>query len=55
MVRQQRPARRDATLPTILEFQWPSTAIVNAPIPRSARGMAWIISSMVAEAAILDL
>src|ERR1700749_3668829 len=37
----------DPTLPTILEFQWPSTAIVNAPIPRSARGMAWIISSMV--------
>ena len=47
MVRQQRLARRDATLPTILEFQWPSTAIVNAPIPRSARGIAWIISSMV--------
>ncbi|HEY2112474.1 MAG TPA: HlyD family type I secretion periplasmic adaptor subunit [Dongiaceae bacterium] len=47
MVRQQRLARRDTTLPTILEFQWPSMAIVNAPIPRSARGMAWIISSMV--------
>src|ERR1700731_3518434 len=38
----------DPTLPAILEFQWPSTAIVNAPIPRSARGMIWIIGSMVA-------
>lgn len=32
----------------ILEFQWPSAAIVNAPIPRSARGVVWIVSSMVA-------
>src|SRR5438552_15179241 len=38
----------DPTLPAILEFQWPSTAIVNAPIPRSARGIAWVITSMVA-------
>ncbi len=38
----------DPTLPAILEFQWPSTAIANAPIPRSARGIAWVISSMVA-------
>src|SRR5438477_10074566 len=37
----------DPTLPAILEFQWPSTAIVNAPIPRSARGMVWIVASMV--------
>jgi hemolysin D len=37
----------DPTLPAILEFQWPSTAIVNAPIPRSARGTVWIIASMV--------
>jgi hemolysin D len=37
----------DPTLPAILEFQWPSTAIVNAPIPRSARGIVWIIASMV--------
>jgi HlyD family secretion protein len=35
----------DPTLPVILEFQWPSTAIVNAPIPRSARGMTYVISS----------
>ena len=46
------PARRrsegdDPTLPAILEFQWPSTAIANAPIPRSARAIAWIITSMV--------
>jgi hemolysin D len=37
----------DPTLPAILEFQWPSTAIVNAPIPRSARGITWVITSMV--------
>ena len=38
----------DPTLPTILELQWPSTAIVNAPIPLAARGIVWIIASMVA-------
>jgi hemolysin D len=37
----------DPMLPTILEFQWPSTAVVNAPVPRSARGIVWIIASMV--------
>ena len=37
----------DATLPAILEFQWPSTAIVNAPIPRSARSIVWLVTSMV--------
>lgn len=37
----------DPTLPTILEFQWPSTAIVNAPVPLVARGVVWIITSMV--------
>ena len=39
--------RHDPTLPAILEFQWPSTAIVNAPTPRSARGVVWIVFSMV--------
>ncbi|MER9657868.1 HlyD family type I secretion periplasmic adaptor subunit [Mesorhizobium sp. M0152] len=48
-----RPARwhrmkaSDPTTPAILEFQWPSTAVVNAPIPRAARGIVWIISSLV--------
>jgi len=37
----------DPTLPAILEFQWPSTAIVNAPVPRSARSIVWMIASMV--------
>lgn len=41
------PEAKDPTLPAILEFQWPSTAIVNAPIPRSARGVVWMITSMV--------
>src|SRR5262249_48996013 len=44
----QRAGRKDPTLPAILEFQWPSTAIVNAPIPRSARGISWMITAMVA-------
>src|SRR5580704_13452643 len=43
----RRPDRADPTLPAILEFQWPSTAIANAAIPRSARGMVWVIGSMV--------
>jgi hemolysin D len=43
----RRAEPHDPTLPAILEFQWPSTAVVNAPIPRSARGVIWIITSMV--------
>jgi hemolysin D len=43
----------DPTLPAILEFQWPSTAIVNAPIPRSARGIVWVIASMVIALVVL--
>jgi hemolysin D len=43
-----RSGSNDPTLPAILEFQWPSTAIVNAPVPRSARGIVWILASMVA-------
>jgi hemolysin D len=44
----RRSAQQDPTLPVILEFQWPSTAIVNAPVPRSARHIVWTITSMVA-------
>jgi hemolysin D len=43
----RRRAAPDPTLPAILEFQWPSTAIANAPIPRSARGVVWVITSLV--------
>ena len=44
-----RLAKRDEPiLPAVLEFQWPSTAIVNAPIPLSARGTTWIVATMVA-------
>jgi hemolysin D len=39
--------RRDPTLPVILEYQSPSTAIVNAPIPRVARGISWTVGTMV--------
>src|ERR1035441_5350108 len=42
-----RPVPDDPTLPAILEFQWPSTAIVNATVPRSARGIIWLVASMV--------
>ncbi|WP_181168074.1 HlyD family type I secretion periplasmic adaptor subunit [Mesorhizobium sp. B2-4-19] len=38
---------KDPTTPAILEFQWPSTAVANAPIPRAARGIVWIVSSLV--------
>ena len=49
----QRPVSRanrasDPTLPAILEFQSPSQAITAAPIPPTARGTIWIISSMFA-------
>jgi HlyD family secretion protein len=37
----------EPVLPAVLEFQWPSTAISNAPSPRSARGTIWVITSMV--------
>ena len=46
-VRGRRMRAKDPTTPAILEFQWPSTAVSNAPIPRAARGIVWIISSMV--------
>src|ERR1700720_4101962 len=39
--------RRSGPEDAILEFQWPSTAIINAPVPRSARGIIWMITSMV--------
>jgi hemolysin D len=54
-----RPARwrrmetSDPTTPAILEFQWPSTAVANAPIPQAARGIVWIISSLVVALIVL--
>ncbi|MSO99597.1 MAG: HlyD family type I secretion periplasmic adaptor subunit [Acetobacteraceae bacterium] len=39
--------RRDLALPVILEYQSPSTAIVNTPMPRIARGIATTVSTMV--------
>ncbi|RUW44798.1 biotin/lipoyl-binding protein, partial [Mesorhizobium sp. M8A.F.Ca.ET.021.01.1.1] len=44
--RRQRTKTNDPTTPAILEFQWPSTAIANAPMPRTARGIIWVISSL---------
>lgn len=46
LIRHQ-PGADDPTLPAILEFQWPSAAIVNAPVPRSARAIVWMVASMV--------
>jgi hemolysin D len=40
------PDRGDPALPVILEFQMPSTAITTAPVPRAARGIVWIVGSM---------
>jgi hemolysin D len=40
--------RMDPTLPVILEYQSPSTAIVNMPMPRLARGFTLTLSSMLA-------
>jgi hemolysin D len=39
--------RDDPTLPVILEFQSPSIGILNTPVPLMARGVAWIIGTMV--------
>ena len=39
--------RGDPTLPVILEYQSPSTAIVNAPVPRIGRDISWTIGTMV--------
>ncbi|HEY3845846.1 MAG TPA: HlyD family type I secretion periplasmic adaptor subunit [Acetobacteraceae bacterium] len=38
--------RHDPTLPAILEFQSPSTAIINYPVPRRAQHTAWLVTSM---------
>ena len=39
--------RHDPTLPVILEYQSPSSAILNTPTPRIARGISLTISTMV--------
>lgn len=39
--------RLDPTLPVILEYQSPSSAIINMPMPRIARSMTMTITSMV--------
>src|SRR3954447_7753655 len=44
----ERAARLDPTLPAILEYQSPSSAILNMPMPRIARGMTLTISSLIA-------
>jgi len=41
-----RSDRLDPTLPAILEFQSPSSAIINLPMPRLARGFTWTFTSM---------
>src|ERR1700687_580668 len=49
----RRTAPEDPTEPAILEYQWPSTAVVNAPVPRSARSIVWLITSMAVVLVIL--
>jgi hemolysin D len=41
-------AQDHRALPVILEFQSPSAAILAAPVSRSARGIGWVITSMLA-------
>ena len=41
-----------ATLPAILEFQSPSAAVLSTAVPRSARGVVWIIGAMFASAVL---
>src|SRR5262245_64990122 len=52
-VRRRKPEVDDPTTPVILEFQWPSTAVANAPVPKSARGIIWVVSSMVVAMVVL--
>ena len=47
--------RDDPTLPVILEFESPSTAITNAPMPASARKIVWMVSSMFAAAKLISV
>ncbi len=42
-----REDRLDPTLPAILEYQSPSSAIINLPMPRIARGIALTFSTMI--------
>ncbi len=46
--------RMDPTLPVILEYQSPSTAIVNMPMPRFARGFTLTLTSMLVVMLILS-
>ncbi|HVY16679.1 MAG TPA: HlyD family type I secretion periplasmic adaptor subunit [Rhodopila sp.] len=39
--------RLDPTLPVILEYQSPSSAIINMPMPRLARNVSWTLTAMV--------
>jgi HlyD family secretion protein len=39
-------ALNDPTLPAILEFQSPSVAVINAPVPVGARRVTWVIGTM---------
>jgi HlyD family secretion protein len=47
------PDRLDPTLPVILEYQSPSSAIIKMPMPPIARGFTLTISSMIAVLIIL--
>jgi HlyD family secretion protein len=49
-----REDRLDPTLPVILEYQSPSSAIINMPMPRIARGITWTIGSMIAVMIVLS-
>jgi hemolysin D len=39
--------RDDPALPVLLEFHSPSTAVLSEPVPRTARGVVWIVGATV--------
>ena len=49
-----RADRDDPTVPALLEFQSPSAAVLALPVPRAARGIIWVVTSLFA-ACILAL
>ncbi len=53
-INSSRDDRLDPTLPVILEYQSPSTAVINMPMPPIARGFVLTLSSMIAVLAILS-
>src|SRR3569833_2749 len=46
LARRAQPAG-DRAAAALLEYQWPSEAIINTPIPPMARNVTWVVTAMV--------